>query len=155
MSLTLHACPTFSIPQYTFVIDFPPYFALYLSREFTAKIGGYLSTDWSHMLFRTRYGTKITIRFELLSKGHIESYTPNVINAICIALDQMKDLVTQDTNTQVDGIPNVLLDQWAIQNSSRNKTNDISIKDITIVGLGNYVFQDAGLVMPNLIKKYN
>ena len=44
-SLTLHACPTFSIPQDIYVIDLPPYFGLCLSREFTAKIGGYLSSD--------------------------------------------------------------------------------------------------------------
>ena len=56
-SLTLHACPNFSIPQDVYVIDLLPYFALCLSRDFTAKIGGYFSSDWSHMLFRSRYGT--------------------------------------------------------------------------------------------------
>ena len=70
-NLTLHACPNFSIPQDIFVIDLPPYFALCLSREFTAKIGGYLSSDWSHMLFRTHYGTKVTIKLVGLSKNHI------------------------------------------------------------------------------------
>ena len=74
--LTLHVCPTFYIPQDIFVIDLPPYFSICLSREFIAKIGGYLSIDWSHMLFRTRYGTKVTIRSKLLVKNHIEPYTP-------------------------------------------------------------------------------
>ena len=66
-SLTLHACPNFSIHQDIYVIDLPPYFAICLSRDFTAKIGGYLSFDWSHMLFRTRYSTKVTIKTKLLA----------------------------------------------------------------------------------------
>ena len=80
-SLTLHACPYFYIPQDIFAIDLPPYFSLCVSRGFIAKIRGYLSKNWSHMLFMTRYGTKVTIRFDLLTKDHIEPYIHSVINA--------------------------------------------------------------------------
>lgn len=62
LNLTLHASPNFVVPQDICIIDLPPYFSMCLSRDFTAKIGGYLSADWSHMLFRTRYGTKFTIK---------------------------------------------------------------------------------------------
>ncbi|KAH9293824.1 hypothetical protein KI387_040972, partial [Taxus chinensis] len=50
LNLTLHACPNVVVLQDVSVIDLPPLFALCLSRDFTAKIGGYLSADWSHML---------------------------------------------------------------------------------------------------------
>lgn len=87
-SVTLHACPNFSIQQDIYVIDLPPYFAICLSRDFTAKIGGYLSSDWSHMLFRTRYGTKVTIKYELLAKNHIEPYVSSLVNANMLAFDE-------------------------------------------------------------------
>ena len=57
LDVTLHCYPSFSIPMDIYIIDLPPFFSICLSRDFTAKIGGYLSADWSHMLFRTRYGT--------------------------------------------------------------------------------------------------
>ena len=63
-SLILHASPNFSILLDIYFIDLPALFSICLSREFTTKIGGYLSSDWSHMLFHTRYGTKVTIKSE-------------------------------------------------------------------------------------------
>ena len=51
LDLTLHSCPNFSIPMDIYIIDLPPYFLIFLSWNFTAKIGGYLFANWSHMLF--------------------------------------------------------------------------------------------------------
>lgn len=62
------------------VIDLPAYFAICLTTEFVANIGSYLSFDWSHVLFRTRYGTKVTIRVEHVANDHVEPYTPSPIN---------------------------------------------------------------------------
>lgn len=62
------------------MFDLPIYFSICLSREFIAKISGYLSFDWSHMLFRIRYGMKVTIRVEPIANDHIEPYTPSPIN---------------------------------------------------------------------------
>lgn len=56
-NLALHACPGCSVLQDISVIELPAHFAICLSMECIAKIGGYLSFDWSNMLFRTRYGT--------------------------------------------------------------------------------------------------
>ena len=68
LDLTLHSCPSFSIPFDIYIIDLLTYFSICLSRDFTAKIGGYLSTDWSHMLFWTGYGTKVTIPSEPIAR---------------------------------------------------------------------------------------
>ena len=39
------------------------------------------------MLFRSRYGTKITIKSEKLAKDHIEPYVPAAINANLMSFD--------------------------------------------------------------------
>lgn len=57
LGLTLHACPNFAIPHDIYIVDLPPNFAICLSRDFTTKLGGYLSFDWSHLFFRTIYDT--------------------------------------------------------------------------------------------------
>lgn len=102
LSLTLHTCPNFSIPQEVYVIELPPYFVICLSLDFTTKIGGYLSFDWSHMLFRTRYGTKVTIKSEPVAKNHIEPYNLSVVNATTVvncALFDQEDITTANETT--------------------------------------------------------
>ncbi|KAH9304921.1 hypothetical protein KI387_009325, partial [Taxus chinensis] len=87
LEVMLHACPNFSILQDVTVVDLPPYFQLCLSRDFTAKIVGYLSLDWSFLFFTTRYGTKITINSKPLARFHIQPHSPNAV-ANYSALDQ-------------------------------------------------------------------
>ncbi|KAH9294238.1 hypothetical protein KI387_040557, partial [Taxus chinensis] len=113
LNLTLHTCPNVTVLQDVSVIDLPPLFSLCLSRDFTAKIGGYLSADWSHMLFRTRYGTKVTIRSEPIANFHIEPHTPSQINANCSAFDQEDYPGTDEADTKVGSIPDLTLDEWA------------------------------------------
>ncbi len=115
-----------------------------------AKIGRYLSSNWSHMLFRTRYGTKLTIKSEGLARNHIEPYIPNMINANCVAFDQNENSVVSEASTQVENIPDILLDEWATKNALGNQRNTI-----LEVGLGNYIFQEVGSVIPNLFKISN
>ncbi|KAH9298001.1 hypothetical protein KI387_029683, partial [Taxus chinensis] len=111
--LTLHACPNVVVLQDVSVIDLLPLFALCLSRDFTAKIVGYLSTDWSHLLFQTRYGTKATIRFEPIANFHFEPHTPSQINANYLAFDQEDYPSTDEADTKVGSIPDLTLDEWA------------------------------------------
>lgn len=87
-SLVLHACPNVTVLQNVSIIDLPPHFALCLSRDFTTKIGGYLSVDWSNMIFRTRYGAKAMIISEPIADFHIEPHVPNPINVNCLAFDR-------------------------------------------------------------------
>lgn len=54
LPLTLFACPSITVSQEVVVIDIPLVFGLHLSRDFTTKIGGYLSLDWSHLILRTK-----------------------------------------------------------------------------------------------------
>ena len=117
LDLTLHCCPTFSIPMDIYIIDLPPYFFIFLSRDFKAKIGGYLSIDWSHMLFCARYGTKVTIRFEPIERDCIEHHIVNAKNEVTtILFDQEEVSATHEPKTQVDKIPDTLLDEWAAEN---------------------------------------
>ena len=82
-----------------------------MSRDFTTKIGGYLKFDWSHMLFRTRYGTKVTIKSELLAKNHIEPYVPSAVNANMLAFDEEEYHIAAKNRTQLDNVPDILLDE--------------------------------------------
>lgn len=45
IELTHHACQSLTITQYVSFINFPPFFSICLSRYFTTKVGGYLSSD--------------------------------------------------------------------------------------------------------------
>lgn len=71
LPLTLFACPSVIVSQEVVVIDIPPVFGLCLSRDFTAKIGGYLSLDWSHLILQTQQGSKLKILSEPLHAEHI------------------------------------------------------------------------------------
>lgn len=99
LNITLHDCSSCSVLQDISVIDLPTYFAICLSREFTAKIGGCLSFDYSHMLFRTRYGTKVTIRVELAATDHIEPYTPSPINMNCTLNEEKEEILVREPTT--------------------------------------------------------
>lgn len=114
LGLKLHVFPNFSIPQEVFVIDLPPYFSLCLSRDFTAKIGCYLSSDWSHILFRTRYGTRVTIRSKSLAKDHIEPYMSSIVN-INTFISQEDELAATH-ELQSESVPEMLSNEWETQN---------------------------------------
>ena len=86
VEMALHACPSCIVVQDISIVEFKPYFDIYLSRDFTTQIVGYISFDWSYMFFRTRYGTKASIKIKPLALHHIEPYTPNLINMNCTIL---------------------------------------------------------------------
>jgi ribonuclease HI len=109
----LHACPGCTIIQDMSIFEVKPHFSICLSRDFTAQIGGYISFDWSYMFFRTRYGTKASIREEPLSLHRIELYTPSLIkmNYTILEIDE-NDKENEPTTSLVE-ILDFLLDAWA------------------------------------------
>ena len=48
--ITLNAFPNICVIQDIIMVDLPPLFGICLSREFTAKLGGYLALDYSNIL---------------------------------------------------------------------------------------------------------
>ena len=65
------------------------------------------------MLFRTRYGTKVTIQSEPIAKNHIEPYSPSPINAN-LMINELEDNGVE-SQTPIEGIPDILLDEWVVQ----------------------------------------
>ena len=72
------------------------------------------------MLFRTRYGTKVTIKFELLARNHIEPYVPSALNANFLSFDEEEHDIIVKARTQLDDILNILLDEWALSQTSKS-----------------------------------
>ena len=65
------------------------------------------------VVFRTRYGTKASIKVEPLALDHIEAYTPNPINMNCtIHHEDDEDTINEHTTPLIE-VPNYLLDEWA------------------------------------------
>lgn len=71
LPLTLFACPSITVTQEVAVINIPLVFGLCLSRSFTAKFGGYLSLDWSHLILITKHGAELKILSKPLHSEHI------------------------------------------------------------------------------------
>ncbi len=74
VEMALHACPGCTVIQDISVAEVKPYFAICLSRDFTAQIGGFISADWSYMSFKTRYGANASIRAEPQALYHLVNY---------------------------------------------------------------------------------
>ena len=63
------------------------------------------------MFFRTRYGTKASIKAEPLVLHHIEPYTPNLINMNCTILEIDENDTANEPATSLDETPDFLLDE--------------------------------------------
>ena len=65
------------------------------------------------MLFFTRYGTKVTIPSEPIAQDCIEHHVVNTENGVvAILFDQEEISAAHEPETQVDMIPDMLLDEW-------------------------------------------
>lgn len=144
LSLTLHACPNFSIPQDVYVIDLPPYFSM-SQQDFTTNLGENLSPNWSHPFFRTRYDTKVTIKLELLANDHIESYIPKPINANLSIHNHEEQPAIQEPNTLIECIPDLILDKWEAENHEVDHFNHMDEVWIAMYMIHEKVF------VPNLM----
>jgi len=98
--MALHACPCCTVTQDISIAQVKPHFSICLSRDFTTQIGGYMSSNWSYMSLRTRYGAKDSITVEPLALHHTEPYTPNLINVNCTILEMDEnDIVNEPTTS--------------------------------------------------------
>jgi len=69
--MKLHQCPEVSVVQEVMVIELPALFGLCLSREFTSKLGGYLSMSYDHCIIPCK-GRRIRIKREDAYPYHVE-----------------------------------------------------------------------------------
>ncbi|KAH9308615.1 hypothetical protein KI387_036526, partial [Taxus chinensis] len=99
------------------------------------------------MLFQTRYGTRVTIRSEPITKFHIEHHTPSPINVNCLAFDQEDYPGTDEADTKVGSIPNLTLDEWACKLHAFDP-----YKEIEEYELGFYYMHEENQPIPSITK---
>ena len=109
--MELHAFPSCTITQDISVEEVKPHFSVYLSKDFTAQIGGYISSNWNYIFFRTRYGTQSSIRIEPLSLNHIDTYTLSPINMNCTILEIDDKDMAQEPTTSLAEVSDYLFDE--------------------------------------------
>ena len=63
------------------------------------------------MFFRTSYGTKASIRLELLALHHTDPYTPSPINMNCIIYEEEEGGIVDEPASFLTKIPDFLLDE--------------------------------------------
>ena len=99
------------------------------------------------MIFRTRYGTKTSIRVEPLILNHLETYTQIPINLSCISHEEHEGYTSHEHTTPLTKVPNYLLDEWA------NAFQFDPVLEVEETGLGTYCSFEKDAPFPNLIKK--
>ena len=144
--MALHACPGCTVTQDISVVEVKPHFVICLSRDFTTQIGGYISSDWLYMFFRTRYGTKYSIRVEPLALNYIKPYTPNLINMNCTILEMDENDIVNEPATPLAQIPDFLLDEWA------NAYQFDPMSETLETGLSEYCILEKVALVPNLVE---
>ena len=65
------------------------------------------------MFFRTRYGTKNSIRAKPLALDHIEAYITSPINADYTSHKEDEGYTFHEHTTSLVEVPGYLLDEWA------------------------------------------
>lgn len=88
LNLALHTCLGCTILQDISIIDLPTHSTICLSRDFTTKMGGYITVDWSFMVFRTGYVTHASIKVEPLFMNHVELYMISLEDMRCNLFDE-------------------------------------------------------------------
>ena len=145
VEMALHACPGCIVIQDISVVEVKPHFSICLSRDFTAQIGGFISSDWSYMSFKTRYGANASIRAEPQALHHTESYTPNPIQMNFPILEMNENDIVNEPATSLAEIPNFFLDEWAsaYQFEPMPKTLETD--------LSTYCILEKDALVPNLV----
>lgn len=93
--MKLHQCPKILVVQKFMVVELPTLFSIYLSREFIAKLGGYLSMNYNHCIIPCK-GKRVKIEREEASPYHVEK-----IEEACANFGQIEDMdsLTEELNT--------------------------------------------------------
>lgn len=96
------------------------------------------------MLFRTKDGTKFTIKVEPIAKDHIEPYTPSPINMNCTLHNDKTIVSVREITTQLEQFLDCLLDEWA------NAFQFDPIDEVNGTGLGINCIHEEHTPIPNL-----
>lgn len=100
VGIKLHKCSKIFLIQDIIMVDFPPLFGLYLSRELIAKLGGYLAMDYSHIMVLCKV-KRIKIFKESISPFHVKKM--HQIHMTYYGAEELdgliKDLHLKDENT--------------------------------------------------------
>ena len=147
LRMTLHACPCCTVTQAISIVELPTHFSICLSRDFTTQIGGYIAPDWSFLFFKTRYGTKTSIRVRPLVLDHIEAYIPSPINVDYTSHEEDEGYTFHEHATPLAEVPNYILDEWA------NAFQFDPMLEVEETRLGTYCSFEKDAHIPNLIKK--
>jgi len=83
--LKIHNCPSVVITQEVVVVELPPLFGLCLSREFIAKIGGYLAMDYTHYLIPCG-NKRVRLNNEEIFEFHVEKK-----EEVCAILGELEE----------------------------------------------------------------
>ena len=98
------------------------------------------------MLFHIRYDTKVTITSKPIARDCIKYHIIDAKNKVrALLFDQEEISATHDPETQVDKIPNTLLDEQTTEN----------VNIIEEPSLGNYVIHETTNFLPNFMKGTN
>lgn len=147
--LTLFACPSVSVSQEVIVIDIPPIFGLCLSHNFTTKIGGYLSLDWSHLILQTQHGAKLKILLEPLLTEHI-------VDQAMINFEPTHTSISNELRKNVELLEDeevtddITLEQEVFLNEFINSD---PYANYHAIGLSTYFIFDEDLIIPKLTKE--
>lgn len=144
--MALHACLGCTVIQDISVVELPSHFSICLLRDFTTHIGGYIVSNWSYMFFRTRYGTKASIKVEPLALNHIENYTPSPINMNCTIHEEDEECITNEHANFLTEVCNHLLDDWA------NVFQFDPVQEVEETCLENYCIFEENAPIPNHMK---
>ena len=98
------------------------------------------------MFFRSRYGTKASIKEKPLALHHIEPYTPNLINMNCTILERDENDIVDESATSLEKIPDFLLDEWA------NAYQFDPMSENLETGLSTYCILEKDALVPNLVE---
>ena len=94
------------------------------------------------MFFRTRYGTKFSIRVETLALNHIETHTPSPININCTIHEGDEECITYQHDTILIEVLYYLLDEWD------NTFQSDPIQEAKEIGLGtHFVFEESAPIL--------
>lgn len=143
LNLTLHACLGCIILQDISIIEL----SILSSTKFTIKMGGYLSSNWSQMLFNTRYGTKVTIKSKPIIKHHIEPYTLGHTNMNYTLHEEWNECIVHERFvTLLEEVLDCLLDEW------RNSFYFDPYIEVEETRIGTYYIHEENTPIPSVMK---
>lgn len=113
MPTKLHKYHGISIIQDIIVVNLPPMFTLFLSREFTSKLGVYLAMNYSHMIISFK-----NKNFKILNEVASNFHTKKIAQANVLYEDVRMVNFFQEKMEIVDQVSNDIL--YHVEDISQN-----------------------------------